>query len=164
MSEPDFVHLRVHTEYSLSDGIVRIQPLVAAVRDAGMPAVAITDNVNVFGLVKFYKAALAAGVKPVAGVDVWLDEGEEAASLLTLLVSTNAGYRNLGELLTRAYLKGQRRGQVLCKRERIAEFSGGLVVLSGGMHGDVGKALRAGKTALAERHARHWLDIFADRY
>ncbi|MES1925173.1 DNA polymerase III subunit alpha [Salinisphaera sp. T31B1] len=160
-----FVHLRVHTEYSLSDGIVRIKPLLAQARAAGMPAVAVTDNVNLFGMVKFYKTALANGVKPIVGVDLLVDEGpQNAPSRLTLLAQHREGYRNLCELLTRAYLHGQERGQVLCEREWIAESSDGLIALSGGMAGDTGTALLAGKPELADACAQYWQQVFGDRY
>ena len=160
-----FVHLCVHTEYSLSDGIVRIKPLLAQTREAGMPAVAVTDTVNLFGMVKFYKAALANGIKPLVGVDVLIDEGaQNAPSRLTLLAQHREGYRNLCELLTRAYLNGQDKGQVLCQREWIAEKSDGLIALSSGMAGDTGAALLAGKPELADAAARHWQDVFGDRY
>ena len=160
-----FVHLRVHTEYSLSDGIVRIKPLIAQTREAGMPAVAVTDNVNLFGMVKFYKAALGAGVKPIVGVDLKIDEGPETPpSRLTLLAQSREGYRHLCELLTRAYLKGQDRGQVLCRREWVEEKAEGLIALSGGMAGDTGAALLAGKPELADAAARHWQAVFGDRY
>src|SRR3569832_1229985 len=75
---PAFVHLRVHTEYSLVNGVVRVKPLVNACAKAGMPAVAVTDQCNLFAMVKFYTAALAAGVKPLVGVDIWLhNEAQE---------------------------------------------------------------------------------------
>jgi DNA polymerase-3 subunit alpha len=161
----DFVHLRVHTEYSLSDGIVRIKPLLSQTREAGMPAVGVTDNVNLFGMVKFYKAALDAGVKPIVGVDLHLDEGpKETPSRLTLIAQHREGYRNLCELLTRAYLHGQSRGQVLCQREWIEEKADGLIALSGGMVGDTGRAIMAGKRELADARAAHWQQVFGDRY
>ncbi len=159
-----FVHLRVHTEYSLSDGIMRIKPLMKQVAEAGMPAVGVTDNVNLFGMVKFYKAALGAGIKPIVGVDLLVDEGAAPASRLTLIAQHREGYRNLCEILTRSYLHGQSGGQVLTQREWIAEKADGLIAISGGMSGDTGQALLAGKAELAERHARHWQSIFGDRY
>ncbi|RJS95328.1 DNA polymerase III subunit alpha [Salinisphaera sp. Q1T1-3] len=163
MSTP-FVHLSLHTEYSLSDGIVRIKPLVAAAREAGMPAVGVADTVNLFGMVKFYKAALGAGIKPIVGVDMRIDEGEAPPSRLRLFAQHRDGYRNLCELLTRAYLHGQGRGGVLARREWVIEKADGLIALSGGMNGDTGMALMAGKRALAEQRAREWQSVFGDRY
>ena len=104
-----FVHLRVHTEYSLVDGLIRVPELVKAVRAAGMPAVAVTDQSNLFGMVKFYRAALAAGVKPVVGVDLWLENPADRAQphRLVLLCQDARGYRNLTEIISRSYVEGQ---------------------------------------------------------
>ena len=100
------MHLKVHTEYSLSDSVVRIPELVAAVAAAGMPAVAVADQNNLFAMVKFYKEALKAGVKPLVGVDLMVrEEGERAApSRVTFLCQSPEGYRNLARLVSRAYL------------------------------------------------------------
>ena len=100
MADPPFIHLCVHSEYSLVDGVVRIKPLVKAVAAAGMPAVAVTDQGNLFALVKFYRAARAAGVKPILGVDAMIrDEGDSTSSFrMLLLVQNSQGYRNLTRL------------------------------------------------------------------
>ncbi|MFQ3257481.1 MAG: DNA polymerase-3 subunit alpha, partial [Porticoccaceae bacterium] len=105
-----FVHLRLHSEYSLVDGLVRIKPLASKVAELGMPAVALTDFNNFFGLVKFYKAAQGAGVKPILGAEVLvLDEsGEGALTQLVLLVMDQVGYKNLTRLISKAYQEGQR--------------------------------------------------------
>ena len=107
-----FVHLRVHTEYSLVDSILRVPDLMSAVAAAGMPAVALTDQSNLFAMVKFYKQALTSGVKPLIGVDAWIREGGERAlpSKIILLCQNLSGYRNLTQLVTRSYLEGQQRG------------------------------------------------------
>ena len=107
-----FVHLRLHTEYSLVDGIVRVPELMAAVSAAGMPAVALTDQSNLFAMVKFYKEALAAGVKPLIGVDAWIRETGERAppSRAVFLCQDLVGYRHLTQLVTRSFLEGQQRG------------------------------------------------------
>ena len=102
-----FVHLHLHTEYSIVDGIVRIKPLVKAMRETGMPACAITDQNNLFALVKFYKAARSEGIKPIIGVDVQLHHGTEPASRLVLLCQNDIGYRNLTRLISRCYTEGQ---------------------------------------------------------
>src|SRR5580693_9290092 len=114
-----FVHLRLHTEYSLSDSVVRIPELVAAVAAAGMPAVAVTDRSNLFAMVKFYREALQRGVKPIVGVDLAVrEEGERREpSRLTLLCQTQDGYRNLARLLSRAHLEGQERGVPRLERD-----------------------------------------------
>lgn len=162
---PDFVHLRVHTEYSLADGVVRIDDLVATAKEADTPAIGMTDRANIFGLVKFYNAALAAGVKPIIGVDLSVrDNDSDDTTRLTVLVQNQTGYRNLCQLLTRAYLYGQSDGIARCRRDWIVEASDGLIALSGGFSGDVGQALIAGKTDEARRHAEFWQQTFGDRY
>ena len=146
MSDPRFAHLRVHTEYSLFDGLVRIKPLVAAAAAQKMPAVAVTDQTNLFALIKFYKAALGAGVKPICGVDLWVQnpiEPEGEPFRLTLLVRTGKGYRNLMELVSRAYAEGQNIDpeRALVKVEWIREKAEGLIALSGARQGEIGRAL-----------------------
>ena len=108
----EFVHLRLHTEYSLIDSVVRVDELVGAVANAGMHAVAVTDQNNLFSMVKFYKAALARGVKPIIGVDLLIKEAGERVlpSRLTLLCQSQVGYGNITRLVTRAYLEGQQKG------------------------------------------------------
>jgi DNA polymerase III alpha subunit len=111
-----FVHLHLHTEFSLVDGLVRVGPLVEAVREAGMPAVAVTDQGNLFGMVKFYKAALKAGIKPIVGVDLWVSapQAGEAPSRLVLLAQDEDGYRNLTRLVSKSYQEGQQGGTCRC--------------------------------------------------
>jgi DNA polymerase-3 subunit alpha len=162
-----FVHLRLHTEYSLSDGIVRVPELMEATAALGMPAVALTDECNLFAMVKFYRAAQARGIKPIIGVDVRLREaGErEPASRLTLLCRTLAGYRNLSRLVSRAYLEGTRRGTPLLERAWLTpETTAGLLALSGAHEGDVGRALNNRRVDDARRALEHWLTLFGDRY
>ncbi len=161
----EFVHLRLHTEYSLIDGIVRIKPLMKQVAAQGMPAVAITDHLNLFGLVKFFKAAQATGIKPIAGVDLLLDEGEGSPpSHLTLLCQNEAGYHNLTRLITRLYLEGQTGLQPLLQRDWLIPCAGGLIALSGGRQGDVGRALLSGRAEEAEQRAVFWQRHFPDRF
>ena len=99
MSLQTFVHLRVHTEYSLLDSVVRVPELMAATAAGGMPAIALTDECNLFAMVKFYRAALAAGIKPLIGIDLWVRDGQEKeAARLTLLCQNEVGYLNLSRL------------------------------------------------------------------
>jgi DNA polymerase-3 subunit alpha len=123
-----FVHLRMHTEYSIVDSVVRIDELVAQVAAAGMPAVAITDQVNLFGLIKFYSAAMSAGVKPICGCDVLIEneDNPQRPTPLVLLVRNKTGYRNLTELISRAYTEKSASGQVTVRREWVAERAEGL--------------------------------------
>ena len=164
--QPAFVHLRVHSEYSLVDGVVRIKPLVKVVAEAGMPAVAVTDQGNLFAMVKFYRAALGAGVKPIVGVDLWLRNEEDAnkPSRLVLLVQNGEGYRNLTQLVSRSYMEGQHLGRPMLDRAWLRGASDGLIALSGGREGDVGQALLSGNRAQAEALLDDWLGLFGDRY
>ncbi|MFW6380071.1 MAG: DNA polymerase III subunit alpha, partial [Halorhodospira sp.] len=164
MSEdtPGFVHLRMHTEFSLVDGIVRIREAVEAARDAGMPAVAITDQSNLFGMVKFYRAALAAGVKPIIGADIWLEDEAVAAGCarLTLLCQDREGFRALSRLLTRGYLEGTSGDIPVIRRDWLRADAQGLLALSAGGEGDVGQALLRGDQELA----RHYLEAHRETF
>src|SRR3990170_3889995 len=113
MNAPRFVHLRMHSEYSVTDGIVRLDEAVAKARADGMPALALTDAGNVFGMVKFYRAARAAGVKPIVGADCWIqnEADRDKPWRLLLLCASHAGYLRLSELLSRAWLRNQHRAR-----------------------------------------------------
>jgi len=163
---PGFVHLHLHTEYSLVDGVVRIKPLVKAVAAAGMPAVAVTDQSNMFAMVKFYRAAMAAGVKPIIGVDLWLRNPEQIARpwRLVLLCKDLKGYKHLTELVSRSYLHGQHQSVPMLEREWLVGQTEGLIALSGGREGDIGEALLAGNPALAEERLDFWKTHFPDHY
>jgi DNA polymerase-3 subunit alpha len=162
-----FVHLRLHTEYSLVDGIVRVPALMPAVARLGMPAVALTDHANLFAMVKFHREAERAGVKPLIGADLWLDGGSERAepTLLTLLAKDPVGFRNLTRLVSRSYLEGQGRGRPLLSRDWLdAGTTAGLIALSGAAQGDVGRALLAGRQGEAAGLLEGWQSLFGDRY
>ncbi len=166
LQSPAFVHLRVHSEYSLVDGLNRIKTLVARVGEQGMPAVAVTDQSNLFAMVKFYRAAQAAGIKPVIGVDAWLrNEAEPTKPFrIVLLVQNEAGYRNLTRLVSRSYREGQHLGVPMLERGWFDGSSEGLIALSGGREGDVGRALLSGNTKQANALLKGWLALFGDRY
>ncbi|MBU6377836.1 MAG: DNA polymerase III subunit alpha [Gammaproteobacteria bacterium] len=162
-----FVHLRLHTEYSLVDSVVRIADLVEQVAAQGMPAIAVTDQSNLFAMVKFYKAAMDKGVKPIVGVDLWVAEAGErvAPTRITFLCQNEIGYRNLTRLVSRAYLEGQQRGVARIERAWLdADSTTGLIALSCGVEGDVGRALLAGKPAEAQRQLAFWRELLGDRY
>ena len=162
-----FVHLRLHTEYSLIDSVVRVPELIEAVAAAGMPAVAATDQSNLFAMVKFYRAALARGVKPIIGVDLLLREpGErQQPTRITLICQNQAGYHNATRLVSRAYLEGQQRGVPLIEREWLtAETLDGLIALSCATEGDVGRALVNGREEEAGRALDRWLALLPERY
>jgi len=161
-----FVHLRVHSEYSMVDGLVRIKPLVSRVAELGMPAVGVTEQSNMCSLVRFYKAALAAGVKPIIGADLWLENPDEPEHpfRLTLLARNRDGYRNLTEIVSLGYTDGQRYGKPIIEKRWLESRREGLIALSGARLGDVGKALLAGKEELARERAAYWRDLYPDSY
>ncbi|MDH0635462.1 DNA polymerase III subunit alpha [Pseudomonas sp. GD03860] len=161
-----FVHLRLHTEYSLVDGLVRIKPLAKALAAMNMPAVAVTDQSNMCSLVKFYKNAMGAGIKPICGADLWLSNGDPDAPLarICFLAMDPKGYRNLTELISRGWVDGQRNGLVIIERDWIAPASEGLIALSAAKEGDVGIALLNGNPDEAEALLRDWMAMFPDRF
>ncbi len=165
--QPSFVHLRLHSEYSIVDGIVRVDDAVAAAVADGMPALALTDLSNVFGLVKFYKVARGAGVKPIIGCDVWLtnDTDRDNPFRLLLLAQNHSGYLRLCDLLTRAYRSNQYRGRAEVRREWFTQVgTDGLIALSGAHHGDIGQALIADNDKAAITLARAWSRLFPGRF
>ena len=163
--QPRFIHLKIHTEFSLVDGLVKIKSLIKQLSEFNMPAVAVTDHVNLFGLVKLYKAAIAQGIKPIAGADVLIFNEDDIPDSLTLLVTDSKGYITLTELVSQAYQQGQsKEGIPMLKREWIAQNNTGLIALSGAMQGDIGKALLNENKALASRLANDWQAIFPDRF
>jgi len=168
-----FVHLHLHTEYSLADSVVRITSqgdlpgLMDATAASGMPAVALTDQSNLFAMVKFYKAAQGRGVKPLIGVDLRVREPDERAepSALVLLCQNETGYRNLTRLVSRSWLEGQSKGIAMVERDWLRrEDVDGLIALSGGRTGDVGRAIVNGRMDDAAAALEFWLERFGDRY
>jgi len=156
----------MHSEYSVNDGIVRLEQAVQRAAEDRMPAVALTDAANLFGMVKFYGAARAAGVKPVVGADCWLQNGTDRDKpyRILLLCASHAGYLRLCDLLSRAWLKNQYRGRGEIAREWLEKDNDGLIVLSGGPTGDIGQALLGGHAEAAERDAKRWAAAFPGRY
>ncbi len=172
-SQPGFVHLRLHSEYSITDGLTRIDEVIAQAAADGQPALAITDLANLFAMVKFYTAARGMGVKPIIGCDVWI--GDEVADKndgpvrLLLLAKNRAGYLRLCELLSTAYLAPRRHGRAEITRTQIASVSNagdnsGLIALSGGPLGDIGQLLGAGKLDQADVRAQAWAQLFPGGY
>jgi DNA polymerase III subunit alpha len=162
-----FVHLHLHTEFSIVDGTVRIPALMAQCVAGQMPAVAITDQGNLFGLIKFYRSALKNGLKPIIGVDLKIrdPDDEERPYQLLLLCQGVDGYRRLTRLVSRTYLEGQHRGIPMANRDWLTrESCEGLIALSGGVYGDVGRALVSGHADIANERLAAWHAIFGDRY
>lgn len=178
MSNSQFVHLHLHTEYSLLDGAIRIDELLERAKIFNMPAVAITDHGNLFGVIEFYKKANKAGIKPIIGCEVYLaphsrfnktranketGQTEEASFHLTLLVENNEGYRNLTKLVTASYLEG------FYYKPRIdfdllSQHSAGLITLSGCLKGEIPYYLALGDYGRAEKIAKQFLDVFGSRF
>ncbi|MFM8547540.1 MAG: PHP domain-containing protein, partial [Betaproteobacteria bacterium] len=165
MNGPQFVHLRVHSEYSISDSIVRIDALIERASADRQPAIAITDLANLFGWIKFYKAARAAGIKPILGVDAWITNETERdrPHRMLLLARNQTGYLTLCNLLSRAWLENEYRGRGELRAEWFDETGpdggragDGLIALSGAHQGEIGQALLSGSTAQAMPAALRW--------
>ncbi|NAW86866.1 PHP domain-containing protein, partial [Photobacterium halotolerans] len=166
MAEPRFIHLRIHSDFSMVDGLSKVPPLVKKVAELGMPAMALTDFTNLCGLVKFYFAAHGAGVKPIIGADfkVRSDENGDELSDLTVLAADNDGYKNLTLLISRAYQRGHVQHMPVIDRDWLVEQKQGLILLSGGKTGDVGQALLKGNQAAAERCVAFYQQHFPGSY
>ena len=166
MAEPRFVHLRVHSDYSMIDGLAKTGPLVKKAAALGMPALAITDFTNLCGLVKFYGGAHGAGIKPIIGADFYLQSeelGDELAHL-TILAMNNEGYQNLTLLISRAYQRGYGAAGPTIDRAWLVEYQAGLLLLSGGRHGDIGKFLLRGNQVLVEQSVAFYQQHFPQRF
>jgi DNA polymerase-3 subunit alpha len=162
----NFVHLRVHSEFSMIDGIVRIKGLIKTAASHHMPAVGLTDQSNMYALVKFYKAAQGAGIKPIIGVDIWLENEEERElpHRLTLLAQDKIGYRHITELISQAYSHNQFDDKAIVRKEWLFEKSAGLIVLSGFRDGDIGQQFIKGNAEIAEGLLTEYLQQFGDRF
>ncbi|MEK7679051.1 MAG: PHP domain-containing protein, partial [Deltaproteobacteria bacterium] len=172
MQHSNFVHLHLHTQYSLLDGAIRPEALIALALEYRMPAVAMTDHGNIFGAVDFYQKAMARGIKPIIGCEVYVAPGSrsdrntpsrgEAAFHLVLLVKNQKGYQNLCKLLTKAYLEGfYYRPRV--DKELLKEMNEGLIALSACLHGEVSYNIGLGQMDSALKAAAEYKEIFPDR-
>ena len=175
MALPRFVHLRIHSEFSITDGVVRIDDAVAAAVKDEMGALALTDLSNLFGLVRFYTAARSGGIKPIAGADVWVSNPQDPDQpfRLLLLVQNHSGYLNLCQLLSRASLDNQTRGRAEVDMSWFSEpaakaedkaakhtLAHGLIALSAGRNGEVGVALLGGQEDQAKQVAKRLEKLF----
>ncbi|MFS1497480.1 DNA polymerase III subunit alpha [Vibrio splendidus] len=166
MSDPKFVHLRVHSDFSMVDGLSKVPPLVKKVAEMGMPALALTDFTNLCGLVKFYGTAHGCGVKPIIGADFLMqspDFGDELTKL-TVIATNNKGYNNLTLLISKAYLRGHVQHQPVIDKEWLIEHAEGLILLSGAKEGEIGKALLKGNRELVTSSVEFYKTHFADRF
>jgi len=179
MTSPTFTHLRVHSEYSIVDGLVRIDDLVKAAVKDNQPALAVTDLANTFCLVRFYKAARGKGIKPIVGVDAWItnDDNRDKPHRLLILAKNHTGYLQLCDLLARAWLTNQYKGRAELRTEWLEALAtsvstlhpeepqaNALIVLSGAHFGDVGQAIENGDLARAEANAARWAKIFPGHF
>ncbi|MDX6913679.1 DNA polymerase III subunit alpha [Pectobacterium carotovorum] len=166
MAEPRFVHLRVHSDYSMIDGLAKVGPLVKKAAALGMPALAITDFTNLCGLVKFYGGAHGAGIKPIIGADFYVESDELGDELahLTVLAMNNEGYQNLTLLISHAYQRGYGAAGPTIDRDWLIEHREGLILLSGGRRGDVGQFLLRGNQTQAEQCLAFYQEYFPQRY
>ncbi|MBW3796130.1 DNA polymerase III subunit alpha [Aeromonas hydrophila] len=166
MAEPRFIHLRVHSDFSMVDGLQKINPIVGAAAANNMPALALTDQMNMCGLVRFYGAAHGKGVKPIVGADFWVqsDELGDEQFRLTLLAMDNDGYQNITLLISRGYQRGHVQGRPVIDKAWLAEHAKGVIVLSGGREGDVGKFLLKGNRQMTEQCLAFYQSHFPDAY
>jgi len=175
MQHSEFVHLHVHSEYSLLDGAAQLEKLVDKAKELKFPAIALTDHGNLFGAIDFYQAAQKAGVKPILGCELYVapggrkergsqDGGYEGANHLTVLVRNRTGYKNLVKLVSRAFLEGfYYKPRV--DRELLAQHADGLLVLSGCLNSEVSRMLSAGDAVKARETAGWYQEVFGkDHY
>ena len=162
---PDtFVHLHLHSEYSIVDGLARIEPLISAAAATDMPALAITEQGNLFSLVKFYRRAFAAGIKPVIGSELRITRDGQPEGNLVLLCQNTTGYHNLTRLITRSYTEGQHQGQPLVDITWLEQASDGLIALSCGRDGNIGQAILHANLESARSCLGQWKRIFPGRF
>ena len=165
MSSP-FIHLRVHSDYSMMDGLNKVKPILGKVAELEMPAVAITDQMNMCGLVKFYSEAHNLGIKPIIGTDFWVTNesfGDEPFRL-TLLAMNNEGYKNITVLISKAYLRGHLAHRAVIDQAWLIEHSEGVIILSGAQHGDVGVGLTKNNPKLLDSAVDFYQTHFPDRF
>ncbi|MFK7683675.1 DNA polymerase III subunit alpha [Aeromonas caviae] len=166
MADPRFIHLRVHSDFSMVDGLQKIGPIVSAAAANNMPALALTDQMNMCGLVRFYGSAHGKGIKPLVGADFWVqsDELGDEQFRLTLLAMDNDGYQNITLLISRGYQRGHMQGRPVIDKAWLGEHAKGVIVLSGGREGDVGKFLLKGNRQMVEHCLAFYQTHFPDAY
>lgn len=165
MTQHNYIDLHVHSEFSLSDSILRIADIVAHAQAQGAQAIALTDKNNLYGAVRFYRAARKAGIKPIIGCDLSVRDDKGVVTQLVLLVQNHQGFVHLCELISAAYQYDQVNGEVAVNMARLtAQQCQGLIALSGGLQGDIGQMIERGNQAEALARAQHWQNIFTERY
>lgn len=166
MPQPNFVHLRIHSEFSLYDSIISIKKLVGTAQAQHMPALALTDQMNNYALVKFFTGCLRAGIKPILGADLWLENPDDAYQpfTVTALCQNEQGFLGLRELISRAYSENQIHDKAIIKREWLFEKNAGLILLSGGRDGDIGQRIIKGRPEQAEILLQEYQQYFPERF
>lgn len=164
--QPSFIHLRVRTEFSLVDSIVRVKALVNKVVELRQPAVAVTDLHNFYGLIKFYKAAQGSGVKPICACDFSMipDQEDTKPCLITLYAMNDTGYRNITELISLSYTQGQTLGVPHVTKPWLSQYADGVIALSGGKYGEIGQALVNGHRDEAEVLLKEYMQLYSGRF
>jgi len=163
--QENFAHLHLHTEYSLVDGLTRIKALIKEVTKLGMPAIAVTEQGNLYSFIKFYRMAIKYGIKPITGAEIRLvDEDGKPDSSILLLCQDQTGYENLCRIITRSYTEGQSKGIPFAKTSWLKNTSRGLIALSCARDGNIGKAIINGNHDVARENLEYWLELFPDRY
>jgi DNA polymerase-3 subunit alpha len=165
MSVP-FVHLRLHSEFSVVDGLVQVDAAAAAAAADGQGALALTDSACMFGAVRFYKAARVKGVKPILGVDAWIsnDVDRDSPYRLLLLAMDNGGYLNLCQLVSRSWIDNAHRGRAEMRLDWFERHGGGLIALSGFAQGEIGAQFSLGNAEAAREAALRLARLFPDRF
>jgi DNA polymerase-3 subunit alpha len=163
--QQEFVHLHLHSEFSLSDGIIRIEDLVEKSADLSFSAVALTDLTNLFGLIKFYRLARKEGIKPIVGSEIKVAKDlDSQPGSLVMLVKNKTGYTNLTRLVSKAYVEGQVSGEPIVKFSWLEEYSEGLVALSGGINGHIGQSILGGNEALTNSRVDYFQNLFKEDF
>ncbi|WP_298775511.1 DNA polymerase III subunit alpha [uncultured Shewanella sp.] len=166
MSDPRFVHLRVHSDFSMTDSITKVKPILAHAAEQKMAAIALTDQTNLCGLVKFYSGCHGAGIKPIIGSDFWMQSPEFGDELcaVTILAMNNEGYKNLTLLISDAYLRGHIQDRAVIDHAWLTKYQAGLLLISGGREGDIGKALLKGNQGQVDSLVDFYQTHFPNRY
>ncbi len=165
-SNKRFVHLNIHSEYSIHDGILKVDDISKFSYENNMPAAAITELGNLFSTIKFYQSCIKSGIKPIIGVDLRITDGQQSATpgRLVLLCQNMAGYHNLTYLITKSYREGQHQGLPYVYKEWFPGYTEGLIAISGGIHGDIGIALSNNNADLALNSLKFWKELFPQRF
>ncbi|MGK2897015.1 MAG: DNA polymerase III subunit alpha [Candidatus Makana argininalis] len=166
MSEPKFVHLRVHSDHSMIDGIIKIDHLIKKVVNLNMASIAITDFSNLCGLIKFYIAAYTSGIKPIIGVDILIYNNilENEISELTILALNNTGYKNLISMISDSYKNGYNITGPLITQELLIKYNEGLILISGAKNGDLGKCIIRNNLSNIKKCLSFYNKYFLNRY